>query len=614
MKILYGTTNQGKLNYMRTQLDGLGLEVLSINDIDEKVEDVEENGNLPVENAREKALAYYKATGIPVFSCDSGLFIDGLDNQSQPGVHVRRVGGKNLSDEEMISHYCAVVAGLGGEAKAQYKNAICLVLSETEIYEYHGDDLSYEKFILTSVPHIKRQVGFPLDSISKDIRSGNYFYDIKEDEYVQLKSDQIADAFRRFFIENLGLKGEAFIEKALKRSSVIAELEGNLNQGKTTALAEFWAMIEDHGAPIIENLSDDKKHSLVTFIYKGDETVDNVLVIPEIEEGQSLEYSMDRLLDTNLWYLTSKVRNDIRFEYFLSINDPLDDDWDRRIEQLSHDQLNKNFLLVEDENEDDNEILSHVIMPRAEEHVWVKEKENISKGTMKKYMIYINKLGEERRVRVYTPHGYNVTNDPYKFMVLTDGDEYINILSTKAVLDNLIAEKRISPTVVLFIDSTDTREEELSCNDIFLEVLADELMPWFRANYHISLDPKDGIIGGLSLGGLTAAYIGLKQSHLFGNVLSESGAFWYKPDRCEETERACWMSKKYNQVDKLHLKFYLNVGILEEFDNMIGVNRKLRDILQAKGYDVIYEEFKGGHDYLCWGETLANGLMALIGQ
>ncbi|WP_017415819.1 hypothetical protein [Clostridium tunisiense] len=69
-----------------------------------------------------------------------------------------------------------------------------------------------------------------------------------------------------------------------------------------------------------------------------------------------------------------------------------------------------------------------------------------------------------------------------------------------------------------------------------------------------------------------------------------------------------------NKIERLPLKFYLNVGILEPKDNIIGVNKKLRDVLELKGYEVKYEEFNSGHDYLCWGETLANGLISLIGD
>ena len=43
-------------------------------------------------------------------------------------------------------------------------------------------------------------------------------------------------------------------------------------------------------------------------------------------------------------------------------------------------------------------------------------------------------------------------------------------------------------------------------------------------------------------------------------------------------------------------------------------NRHIRNVLQAKGYDVHYAEFPGGHDYLCWRGTLAEGLLVLIGK
>ena len=39
----------------------------------------------PLENARQKALAYYRICGQPVFSQDSGLYIEGLPKERQPG-------------------------------------------------------------------------------------------------------------------------------------------------------------------------------------------------------------------------------------------------------------------------------------------------------------------------------------------------------------------------------------------------------------------------------------------------------------------------------------------------------------------------------------------------
>ncbi len=46
----------------------------------------------------------------------------------------------------------------------------------------------------------------------------------------------------------------------------------------------------------------------------------------------------------------------------------------------------------------------------------------------------------------------------------------------------------------------------------------------------------------------------------------------------------------------------------------LAAARHFRDILQAKDYDVDYLEFSGGHDYLCWRGTLADGLLALTGK
>jgi len=44
------------------------------------------------------------------------------------------------------------------------------------------------------------------------------------------------------------------------------------------------------------------------------------------------------------------------------------------------------------------------------------------------------------------------------------------------------------------------------------------------------------------------------------------------------------------------------------------VINNMRDVLLSKGYSIKYENFQSGRDYLCWGETLATGLMSLIGK
>lgn len=102
----------------------------------------------------------------------------------------------------------------------------------------------------------------------------------------------------------------------------------------------------------------------------------------------------------------------------------------------------------------------------------------------------------------------------------------------------------------------------------------------------------------------------MKYYNIFGNVLSQSGSYWYE-------ER--WLNKQYENTDKLPIKFYLDAGLLEDnpYDTepiMMEVINDMRDILRGKGYDVTYANFQSGHDYLCWGETLAKGLISLIGE
>ena len=71
--------------------------------------------------------------------------------------------------------------------------------------------------------------------------------------------------------------------------------------------------------------------------------------------------------------------------------------------------------------------------------------------------------------------------------------------------------------------------------------------------------------------------------------------------------------RQYLATSKLPLRFYLEIGLLEKaigYDGLL-VNRYMRDVLQARGYDVTYSEYNGGHDYICWRGSLADGLIKL---
>lgn len=196
MKILFGTTNQAKLESMSRIVNSLGIEIVGLNDFKNVIPKIDESGNNPLENAIIKAKAYYKEYKMPVFSCDSGLYFDKLTDSLQPGTYIRRVNGKELSDEEMIEYYSNLSKKYNNELIGRYKNAISFIFDEYHIFNSMDESLMTEPFILTDNPHKKRVKGFPIDSISIDCCTKQYYYDL---EYKSVDKSAIYRGFENFF-------------------------------------------------------------------------------------------------------------------------------------------------------------------------------------------------------------------------------------------------------------------------------------------------------------------------------------------------------------------------------------------------------------------------------
>lgn len=180
MKLLYGTTNKGKVLAMEVATKPLGIELISLQDLNCGIPAVTECGDTPLENACIKARTYYNAFHMPVFSCDSGLYFEELSQEEQPGLHVRRVGGRELTDEEMIQYYGDLAKKHGGKLTGRYYNAICLVLDDNTEYASMDISLATEAFHLVPEALPQRVEGFPIDAMSKDIATGKYFYDLPD--------------------------------------------------------------------------------------------------------------------------------------------------------------------------------------------------------------------------------------------------------------------------------------------------------------------------------------------------------------------------------------------------------------------------------------------------
>jgi len=99
MKLLAATTNRGKIVEIAEILSGLGVTVMTPEEIDLHI-DVKEDGATFAENALIKARAWSEAAGMPALADDSGLCVDALDGR--PGVMSARFSGPDATDEKNI--------------------------------------------------------------------------------------------------------------------------------------------------------------------------------------------------------------------------------------------------------------------------------------------------------------------------------------------------------------------------------------------------------------------------------------------------------------------------------------------------------------------------------
>lgn len=391
-------------------------------------------------------------------------------------------------------------------------------------------------------------------------------------------------------------------------SPKIENLYNKLSSG-TLVLEKFWNEIQKEGTPLIEEVQGEEK-VILTFLYRGNEEVNNVLIYGGVPGYRYSENIMERLPNTDILVKSYIVRNDVKFKYNFSLNYEFDNDYKKIKKNSIIDELNPNRVVnVKDEEDPESveTVYSLVELPKVKPNFWTIPNKDVKKGNIELSRFESKILGNTRRIWVYTPSVYDEKSTPYSLLVLTDGFDYLNYLSTDVVLDNLIHEKKIPPTVCILVDSNKNRYEELTCNESFMKFITEEVMPWGYENYNITKESERTIIGGLSLGGLTASYIALKRWDIFGKVLSQSGSYWYEEQ---------WLTKEFEKEKKLPIRFYLNAGLLEDapYDDepvMMEVINNMRDVLLSKGYDVKYENFQSGHDYLCWGETLATGLINL---
>ncbi|MEO6390891.1 MAG: alpha/beta hydrolase-fold protein [Pyrinomonadaceae bacterium] len=387
----------------------------------------------------------------------------------------------------------------------------------------------------------------------------------------------------------------------------IQKLKQQVAVGDTKAVDEFWRALKVNGAPLIETIAGDRDHSLISFVYRGDGSTNGVVVFSQLSystgpAGDQLVH----LAGTDVWYKSFLVRNDTRISYSFRPNSTAD----------IPDPLNPKTVPP-----GTNVGRSVLELPGAPDQPWIKVRPGAKKGELVEQTVKSAVLKTDRRFWIYTPPGFDPKRAAaYPLLICFDGDEYWNAdqVPTPTILDNLIADVKIPPIVAVFIDQAPQpqRNIELGNNEPFVEFVTNEVLPIVRKQARATADPRQTIVCGSSAGGLGSAFFAFKRPDVYGNVLSQSGAFWPGQKRSDPDRE--WITRQYEASPKLPVRFVLQVGAIEVW-NTVGngpsirdVNRHLRDVLFAKGYSFSYQETGGAHEPLSWRGGIAEGLIWLI--
>ena len=245
-------------------------------------------------------------------------------------------------------------------------------------------------------------------------------------------------------------------------------------------------------------------------------------------------------------------------------------------------------------------------------------------GRVEEFTQFDSTYRRTRHIWVYTPPGYDAkAPTPYPLLLAFDGREYLDTIPLPLILDTLLAARRAPPMGAVLVDDSSfaVRLGDLANQPRMVSYLAGQLLPWVRSHYHVTRDPHRTIITGSSAGGLASAYAAFARPDLFGNVLSQSGAFWRGAAGSNGAPFE-WLAGQLSAAPKKDIVFLLDVGALENHPtlrgsgpNFLDATRRVRDVLRAKGYTTIYAEVPGGvHAPGTWRERLPADITALTAR
>jgi enterochelin esterase family protein len=188
-----------------------------------------------------------------------------------------------------------------------------------------------------------------------------------------------------------------------------------------------------------------------------------------------------------------------------------------------------------------------------------------------------------------------------------DGQDYRSRGRIVNIVDNLICDGRIRPlAMAMTYHGRQNRFTEYSCSERHLGLLLNCLLPLAKRNLNLldeTTEPGVHGILGASMGGLMALFAGLRFPQIFGQVLSQSGAF-----TLGNHDTVVWDLVRHGPVRPIRI--WMSAG---RYEWLLQCNRRFHQHLESQEYDVTYREFSAGHNYTAWRNDVWRGLERLYG-
>jgi enterochelin esterase family protein len=380
-------------------------------------------------------------------------------------------------------------------------------------------------------------------------------------------------------------------------STHLTRLVEGLERGDANAYGEFVRLLRAQGTPLVEPLADTRDEVLVTFVYR-DAQARRVRVLKGPEDVR--DAMLSRVRDTDLWARSYRMPAEARFTYGFGPDFPEAPPSPEEMAQFERrvhaDPYNRNRVGMQQ---------SRCELPLAPSSPLTLVRREVPVGEVHAYKITSARLGNTRNVHVYLPPGLGGTCGPHPLLVLFDGIDYLAAIPAPIILDNLIADGRLPPTIALLVDPVD-RERELMLDHAFIDVVAREIVPWVQRRHGASPDPRATVVGGFSAGGVAAVWSAHLHPDVFGNVLAQSDARYRLAGGLDAHE---FVAGEMAHAPPSETRFHLEDGHVRP---LAAPFRHLLPVLASKGNRVTVHTFIGGHDTSSWRVRLGDALVALL--